>query len=760
MKSPIKLLLVIALLFVGTVEARHGVYPTNLNTIQTLKIGAGGQLTGIDIQCDQGVGSCNNSGTTTKIVRTDTYGAYELCGSTWVQLVTTNTLPPSDPSNAPNICGNGNYCGVYEIRIAPSDTNKAYMNWNGTIYKTSNLRSCASMTWTATTAITGIGGSPNVNTKFFGPFIGIDPTDATKVIVGSPNSGAYYSTNSGTSWTAITGLCTPTSTNGQGDGYQIAFDLSNHLNVYIECFGTGVYKSTTGVSGTFTLTSGGPVSVAHIKSDSAGIIYAVGDGTANIQKYNGTTWSTFTTGLTEPRTIAFDPANNNNIVAIDALGSTSYTTGGSGGTWSGASAHPVRVATDIPWLANTNETNFTVGEIAYNSAASNSLFTAEGIGSWVSSPSSSTSSQTYTSNSSGIEQLVTTWIASPPGGKPILTAWDRPVWTVTNPAAYPSNHGVNYNQAITEGFGADWCSQNPSTIYLVANAGNSPFETSAKSTNGGGTGTPSDWTLLTTVPSQIFGQNGFGGHVACLDSTHAIWQLGNEQDLFITQNGGTTWTNITSCSGVPVSPSVTGWGGADTLVRHIVAADRVANTYYAYNYFAAPSTDGVYSISADGSTCTRVKTSQFDTSNQSNFNATLKTVPGNSGHLFFSSGPQLPVQGLPLWFNTGGGTGTWNTIANVIDVFAFGLGKAKAGFNGYPTLYCWCSVDTGSGHNTASYGLWQAINVNTTPIWRKLDGWAVKGSVDAVYSIEGDADTYGLFYGGYYGSGFFYGQFD
>src|SRR5437868_12482541 len=49
-------------------------------------IGAGGQLTRVDIQCDQGVGVCNNSGTTTMVVRADSYGAYEWCNNKWVQL--------------------------------------------------------------------------------------------------------------------------------------------------------------------------------------------------------------------------------------------------------------------------------------------------------------------------------------------------------------------------------------------------------------------------------------------------------------------------------------------------------------------------------------------------------------------------------------------------------------------------------------------------------------------------------------------------
>ena len=98
-----------------------------LNLVQgfaTLRIGAGGAVRGIDVECDQGLGKCMGSGTTTKVVRTDTYGAYWFnpaapnpgnaggLGS-WQQLVTHKTLPSNDPTNAPTACHDSSVgCGV------------------------------------------------------------------------------------------------------------------------------------------------------------------------------------------------------------------------------------------------------------------------------------------------------------------------------------------------------------------------------------------------------------------------------------------------------------------------------------------------------------------------------------------------------------------------------------------------------------------------------------------------------------------------
>src|SRR4051794_41942957 len=71
-----------------------------------VRIGAGGWLTGIDIAPDG-----------TKVVRTDTYGAYIWDGTEWRQLVTAKSMPAAD-------VGVDNNEGVFEIRVAPSDTNR------------------------------------------------------------------------------------------------------------------------------------------------------------------------------------------------------------------------------------------------------------------------------------------------------------------------------------------------------------------------------------------------------------------------------------------------------------------------------------------------------------------------------------------------------------------------------------------------------------------------------------------------------------
>src|SRR4051794_10599695 len=82
-----------------------------------LAMGAGGWLVGMDIAPDG-----------TKVVRTDTYGAYLWTGSRWVQLVNAASMPAGDINVDKNE-------GVYEIRIAASNTSRFYMMYLGSVYR-------------------------------------------------------------------------------------------------------------------------------------------------------------------------------------------------------------------------------------------------------------------------------------------------------------------------------------------------------------------------------------------------------------------------------------------------------------------------------------------------------------------------------------------------------------------------------------------------------------------------------------------------
>ncbi len=174
---------------------------------------------GIDIECDQGVGRCNNSGSTTKVVRTDTYGAYwfnaDATGNpgnaggtgTWPTIGDTHVTPryaiqPTWQRHATTVLLDAESTLGSELRR--SNTSVAYMALNGYIYRTSNLSSC-------TTSSIGLLESPtgfvrdtsmvaNDAQGAYGPKIAIDPANPNIIIVCTEKNGCFQTTDGGTSF--------------------------------------------------------------------------------------------------------------------------------------------------------------------------------------------------------------------------------------------------------------------------------------------------------------------------------------------------------------------------------------------------------------------------------------------------------------------------------------------------------------------------------------------------------------------------------
>ena len=153
---------------------------------QTLDVGAGGQITGIDIAPDD-----------TMVIRTDQYGAYIWNGTTWQQLVTSTSMPAAFVT--PDNLGDGAE-GVYEIQIAPSNTNILYMMYEGYVFQSTNKGE----TWTQTSFAPVTGADPNNSgIKFDGQKMAVDPANPNIVYVGTPQNGLFVTTNGGATWQSV-----------------------------------------------------------------------------------------------------------------------------------------------------------------------------------------------------------------------------------------------------------------------------------------------------------------------------------------------------------------------------------------------------------------------------------------------------------------------------------------------------------------------------------------------------------------------------
>src|SRR5262249_46300204 len=152
--------------------------------------------------------------------------------------------------------------------------------------------------------------------------------------------------------------------NGQYPGHSVVFDpASGAINgktnkIYVSSYGNGTYRSTD-AGASWVALSGGPATTSHSKIATDGTYYVAEGATIGVWRYlNG--WTNITPSTKEGLwdTVVTDPFNSNHVIAVRNGGylNISYDRWS---TWSGTVYGPnganSRVATDIPWLAWTNE---------------------------------------------------------------------------------------------------------------------------------------------------------------------------------------------------------------------------------------------------------------------------------------------------------------------------------------------------------------------------------------------------------------------
>lgn len=681
-------------------------------TWKPLRIGGGGYITGIDIALDG-----------TKVIRTDTYGAYLWDGTQWDQLVSSSTMPaPFTPNNYD--------AGVYEIRVAPSNTNRFYMGYKGYLYRSDNRGA----SWTQTVFPQSTMNSDN--SRADGEKMAIDPQNQNIVFAGTSGAGVYKTTNAGSSWSPVLSIATSTTYD-----YAIAYDPTSSVvggatqGIYIASYGTGVYHSTDGGT-TWTLlnSSGMPTTFRHMIVDQNGVLWLTDNSTGALNKYSGGAWSTISGAGTGLQSVAVDPANASHIV-VGQQGGGLYVSTNGGSLWTQPSS-VTRVATDIPWLAWTNENYMTNGNMEFDPTGSNKLYFAEGIGVWYSTPPSNNSALTWNSQNTGVEQLVPELLVAPPGGVPLAGNLDRPVFYISNPDAFPSTHGPNNTYSIIAGYDIDYASNNPSFVAGIFNFGGFG-DVSSYSTNSG-----YSWTAFPSLPAS----GTYGGNLAIASSTNMVWISGGN-NVYYTNNGGTTWATTTP----PGTTSGDGGWHIDamsglSLRRHILTADRVnIGTYYAFN-----TNDGVYRSTNGGASWTLV--SSTSPSSFTNWNAKMRAVPNKAGELFYTGGSEgsptdtHPYLNDPFTHSTNGGA-TWVAVPNVYEVQDFGFGKPAAGTT-TPAIYI-------AGWVNSQYGIYESDDDAST--WTQIGLWPTE-SLNNVVAISGDMNIYGRVYVGLGGQGWVYGN--
>jgi hypothetical protein len=677
-------------------------------------------------------------------------------GTKWSQIININSMPP----NTVGLDSSGNYIepvGIYEIRIAPSNSSVWYMTYNGAVYRSSNKGS----TWTRT-ALTGLAWAANEN-DFYRTHqqkIAIDPNNPSVVVVGTPRNGAYYTTNGGATWTSVNGiLASSPDGNGVYPGINcICFDVTSGTTggstntVYALSYGHGVYRTTETVTGTWSLLSRSPTTAAAATMNGSVYFCAAGN---NLERFSEGSWSTLYTSRSGPLVgVAVNPNNASNIVVSDGTRFDQTTNGGS--SWSGNYVLDVNSGLDIPWfnvaLRNSNATYYSLANIIFDPAVSDKIWMPMGIGVLYTtnfSPSLSTSSHILvSSHTAGIESLVGREVISPVGGNPIISVEDRQEFTITNPAVYPSTYGVGNQSSATlySGWQADFAKSSPSTIVAlnISPAINSGADVSGISTDAG-----ARWSPFGATPFGSAGSGQWGGVIAASTSTNFVTMYSHgPTNARYTTDGGLSWSDA---SGLPTG----GWPAAYQAwdgYKWLCADGATANKFYLWNF-----SKGLYVSTNGGATWSNhVGTGAPPALNQAF--ATLRSVHGQADHLFYTAGLESGnphPNGNPLYFTANGGS-SWSRVGNVRDVWAVGLGAVATGQN-YPTIWI---VGFAKVSGRYKYGI--AVCENFKPalpglaMWTWLTDWPF-GNADLIVSICGDGNDPTKCYFTFQGSGAGYG---
>lgn len=651
-------------------------------------------------------------------------------------------MPADDP-----LVGTGSAIGVYAIRVAPNDSRRLYMvapafggasSW---IYRSDD----AGAHWRKT-GFRAREMSVQSEGRSFGPKMAISPSDPNVVFVGDSAGHFYRTTDGGANWGAVEGI--PLSPEPA-----IAFvkGAPSQFEIVASTGNNGTFRSTDGGQN-WTKLLGGPASVARLFSVD-GLLFATDRD--NISPYNA--WK-----LVESRwqrlpvkapgagngwhSIAVSPNNPKMIVLGSGAGNITISEDG-GSSWNDYFENaPERFAKDVPWLAKTNESWMTNGNMLFDPKRPDRLLFAEGIGVWHTVPPRSNARPAWHSQTRGIEELIVDDLLLPPGGSPVVAVQDRGAFTISDPERYPDGHGPAYDVPIRHGWALDYAANNPRFIALIANGGAN--DRSSYSNDGGKTWQP----FASSAPANIPGN--LGGAIAVSSEQNMVWAPSNNGRPHFTRDGGRSWQLAQFPKDLPSSGEL-GWAFSMYQNRHVFAADRVrTGTFYAYNYGPPANTGaaGTYRSVDGGATWAKVSKG-FGIAGSMGTSARLVAVPGVAGNLFFAAGAtgltDKHPYNFPLQVSRDGGA-TWRGLGRTQEVWAVGFGKAAAG-RSYPTIFI-----AGFANGERKPGIFCSVDEGVT--WTQLTG-APFGNPDGIRAITGDMQRAGRVYYGFSGSGAGYGVF-
>ncbi|HUX94961.1 MAG TPA: T9SS type A sorting domain-containing protein [Bacteroidales bacterium] len=671
---------------------------------EQVKIGAGGWVVGMDMHKDGKVIYC----------RADVGGAYRLdVGSdTWIQLVDTLRMPDLKEWDS-------HAYGVGSIASAPGDENVVYMIFaNGNFYRSDNKGD----RWEKKAL--NVYVEPNGEGRQQGERIGVDPANSNIVYYGSNMDGLKRTLDGGDTWETIAQV--PAGNDKKFGIGTVVFDYSGEVKnnrtqlIYASVHNTGIYRSTDAGASWHNISDGivtnGRFEDAEVGAD--GVYYTILAEAREAWKFADDQWKRIHTGSSDPlRDIAIDPIHPDTIFLTDYAG-RSFRSYNGGETWTKIDRDREK-ETDIPWLSKTEVSWFSNGEVLFDTKIPGKLWICEGIGNWTSEDIYD-SNITWTSVSKGIEELVSTDIISPPGGRPLAGFWDRAIFRVEDPQIYPSVHYPTLD--FDSGWDLAYCPTASSFIVATVADHRSCCKNNVTcySTDRGKT-----WTIFKNLPD-----NAVHGNIAvsAQNPNNLVLLPGDDVLPYYSFDRGGKWKQA--------SLPQTSNGGHNWFSsgQDILTSDAIdSGTFYIYH-----REKGIYRSKNGGESWDLINTSL---PMEAIRKVKLRSVQGKSGHLILALGTDLSK---PLYRSKNGGE-TWEEFSGT-QAWMVSLGKEAEGAD-YPAIYIY-------GKIAEKRGMWRSTDEGNT--WKKIGDYPL-GITARLNAFEADKNHFGVLYCGFPGNGVAYG---
>jgi hypothetical protein len=724
----------------------------------------GGQVTGLNIAND-GWMVCRND-TDTANIRGPSAASWDLAFR-WGDNVSVADYTFKNPQPF-----------VYEICFAPSDSNFVWAVAYGYLFKSTDRTG----TWTRQTtykkgafdSTQGWVGAPGYP-KIAGQHMAVDPFDTSIVGVGHPVDGLYFTTNGGLSWTLHPSVPAPINSGLERRGINIAFDVSSASagkaqTVVVNVPGRGIFRSTTGLGGTFSLineTGAPPNGYASDIAAAGGRVFCVGDVSGNNSQLYiaiGTTWS-------QPSGISGTSVDCRrgipSTVLVMSGGGGMFQSTDSGTTWEVFDNIPCTYsASDVPWVGATAAAFLSLGQFRWHPTLDR-IYVVTGIGAfYLDNPPRSRQSQRFQSITLGIRQVLVMDVVVTPTGRVLLPCQDRPLFQFTRAdvTMQASDHKPNYTDVIRHGNGVDFAADDENYQVLSYTRGGSTDNTIMISSDGGTT-----WHAPRGATPSFQGAKIAGGNVAVGNKGNIVWCPTSKAPMYYTLDHGSTWAQPKFGDGVDMTGVI--WHHAYFIRRKILWADKsMPGRFLAYcpgldgsNSAADLAASGLWESTNGGANWSRVRSTRFESYGADYWAGKLRPVPGYPDHLFWVRGNinNYPEPPSPdgLWFSSDKGR-TIKTVPGFLEVEDIGMGKSREG-GSYPRLMVrgWRGGKTPRNlGGSAILATWESNDFNPArpkdATWTQHllnPGWRIEDNA----LVVGDMHEFGRFYHVTGGGGFF-----